>query len=102
MLEPPPSRVASPCASCWPLMRPPTRIPLTPFFLASQGNPAFPQLREATVASTRPRSTIMYTTMRQYAAVTPTTFDTLISRKSDIETLIREVPGFVQYDLVRT
>ena len=44
----------------------------------------------------------MYTTMRQYAAVTPTTFDTLISRKSDIETLIREVPGFVQYDLVRT
>jgi len=44
----------------------------------------------------------MYATMRQYAGVTPAVFDTLMSRKADIETLIRKVPGFVQYDLVRT
>ena len=44
----------------------------------------------------------MYATMRQYAGITPAVFDTLMSRKADIETLIREVPGFVRYDLVRT
>jgi hypothetical protein len=44
----------------------------------------------------------MYATMRQYAGVSPAVFDTLMSRKADIETLIRKVPGFVQYDLVRT
>jgi hypothetical protein len=44
----------------------------------------------------------MYATMRQYAGITPANFDTLMSRKADVEALIREVPGFVQYDLVRT
>ena len=44
----------------------------------------------------------MYATLRQYAGVSPTVFDTLMGRKADIETLIRQVPGFVQYDLVRT
>ena len=44
----------------------------------------------------------MYATMRQYTGVAPAVFDTLMSRKADIETLIRKVPGFVQYDLVRT
>jgi hypothetical protein len=44
----------------------------------------------------------MYATIRQYAGITPANFDTLMSRKADVETLIREVPGFVQYDLVRT
>ena len=44
----------------------------------------------------------MYATMRQYAGITPANFDTLLSRKADVEALIREVPGFVQYDLVRT
>ena len=44
----------------------------------------------------------MYATLRQYAGITPANFDTLMSRKPDVEALIREVPGFVQYDLVRT
>jgi antibiotic biosynthesis monooxygenase (ABM) superfamily enzyme len=52
---------------------------------------------------TRPRSTTtMHATIRQYTGVAPTDFDTLMSRKADIETLIRKVPGFVQYDVVRT
>ena len=55
------------------------------------------------VAITRPRIPhTMYATLRQYAGVSPTVFDTLMGRKADIETLIRQVPGFVQYDLVRT
>jgi hypothetical protein len=54
------------------------------------------------VAIMRPRSTTMYTTLRQYAGITPTVFDTLMSRKADVETLIRQVPGFLNYDLVRT
>jgi hypothetical protein len=44
----------------------------------------------------------MYATMRQYAGITPADFDTLMSRKADVEALVRQVPGFVQYDLVRT
>ena len=44
----------------------------------------------------------MYATMRQYTGIAPATFETLMSRKADIESLIRKVPGFVQYDLVRT
>jgi hypothetical protein len=44
----------------------------------------------------------MYATMRQYSGFTPADFDTLMGRKADVETLIRQVPGFVQYDLVRT
>jgi hypothetical protein len=44
----------------------------------------------------------MYTTLRQYAGITPTVFDTFMSRKADVETLIRQVPGFLHYDLVRT
>jgi hypothetical protein len=44
----------------------------------------------------------MYATLRQYAGITPADFDSLMSRKGDVEALIREVPGFVQYDLVRT
>jgi len=51
----------------------------------------------------RPGSTIiMHATFRQYSGITPAAFDALIGRKSEIETLIRKVPGFVQYDLVRT
>ena len=57
----------------------------------------------AYVAIARPGSTIiMHATFRQYSGITPATFDALIGRKSEIETLIRKVPGFVQYDLVRT
>ena len=44
----------------------------------------------------------MYTTMRQYAGITPTVFESVMSRKADVETLIRQVPGFLHYDLVRT
>jgi len=44
----------------------------------------------------------MYTTMRQYAEITPAAFDALMGRKADVETLIRQVPGFLHYDLVRT
>ena len=44
----------------------------------------------------------MYATLRQYSSITPAAFDALMGRKSDIEALIRTVPGFVQYDLVRT
>jgi hypothetical protein len=44
----------------------------------------------------------MYATMRQYSGITPADFDALMGRKTDVEALVREVPGFVQYDLVRT
>ena len=44
----------------------------------------------------------MYTTIRQYTGMTPESFDALMRRQADVETLIRHVPGFVQYDLVRT
>jgi hypothetical protein len=44
----------------------------------------------------------MYTTLRQYAGISPANFDALMSRKAEVEVLIRQVPGFVQYDLVRT
>ena len=44
----------------------------------------------------------MYATIRQYDGITPADFDTLMSRKGDVEALIRQVPGFVQYDHVRT
>ena len=44
----------------------------------------------------------MYATMRQYAGITPAAFETLMSRRADVETLIRQTPGFLQYDLVRT
>jgi hypothetical protein len=44
----------------------------------------------------------MFATMRQYAGITPAAFDTLMSRRADVETLIRQTPGFLQYDLVRT
>jgi hypothetical protein len=51
----------------------------------------------------RPGSTIiMYATLRQYPSITPAAFDALMGRKADIEALIRKVPGFVQYDLLRT
>jgi hypothetical protein len=45
---------------------------------------------------------MMYATMRQYAGITPAAFDTLMSRRAEVETLIRQTPGFLQYDLVRT
>jgi hypothetical protein len=44
----------------------------------------------------------MYVTVRQYAEITPATFDTLMSQRAEIAALHRDVPGFVQYDLVRT
>jgi hypothetical protein len=44
----------------------------------------------------------MYATLRQYAGITPAAFDTLLSRRADVEALIRQTPGFLQYDLVRT
>jgi uncharacterized protein YfdQ (DUF2303 family) len=44
----------------------------------------------------------MFATMRQYAGITPATFETLMSRRADVEKLIRQTPGFLQYDLVRT
>jgi hypothetical protein len=44
----------------------------------------------------------MYATMRQYAGIAPAAFDTLMGRRADVEALIRQTPGFLQYDLVRT
>jgi hypothetical protein len=44
----------------------------------------------------------MYATVRQYAEITPNTFDKLMSQRAEIAALHRDVPGFVQYDLVRT
>jgi hypothetical protein len=44
----------------------------------------------------------MYATMRQYAGITPADFDSLLGHEAEIKTLIRNVPGFVQYDLIRT
>jgi hypothetical protein len=44
----------------------------------------------------------MYVTLRQYAEITPENFDTLMSRSAEVELLIRQVTGFVQYQLVRT
>jgi hypothetical protein len=44
----------------------------------------------------------MYTTLRQYGGITAADFITLMSRTADVEILIRKVPGFVQYQLVRT
>jgi hypothetical protein len=44
----------------------------------------------------------MYVTLRQYTGITPGDFDCLISRSNELELLMREVPGFVQYRLVRT
>ena len=32
----------------------------------------------------------------------PRRFDTLLSRRADVETLITQTPGFLHYDLVRT
>ena len=40
-------------------------------FTALQGHPRPLHLGEAMVAIMRPRSTTMYTTMRQYAGITP-------------------------------
>jgi hypothetical protein len=53
-------------------------------------------------AATRPRRFSMYATMRQYAGITHAAFDTLMSRRADVEKLIRKTPGFLPYDLVRT
>ena len=44
----------------------------------------------------------MYATMRQYAGIAPAAFETLMSRRADVETLVRQAPGFLRYDLVRT
>jgi hypothetical protein len=44
----------------------------------------------------------MYVSMRQYPRITPVDFNTLMSRAVDVEGLIRQVSGFVRYDLVRT
>ena len=44
----------------------------------------------------------MHATMRQYTGIAPAAFETLMSRRVDVETLIRQTPGFLQYDLVRT
>jgi hypothetical protein len=44
----------------------------------------------------------MYVTLRQYTRITPASFDLLMSRASEVGALIRQVSGFVRYDLVRT
>jgi hypothetical protein len=44
----------------------------------------------------------MYVTLRRYTGITPADFDTLMTRAAEFELLIRQVPGFVQYQLVRT
>ena len=44
----------------------------------------------------------MYVTLRQYPRITPVDFNTLMSRAAEVEALIRQVSGFVRYELVRT
>ncbi|MFL5761467.1 MAG: hypothetical protein ACJ789_17235 [Thermomicrobiales bacterium] len=44
----------------------------------------------------------MYATLRQYKGITPALFATLMSHQAELEGLIRQTVGFVQYDLVRT
>jgi quinol monooxygenase YgiN len=44
----------------------------------------------------------VFATMRQYAGIAPAAFETLMSRRADVEAVIRQTPGFLQYDLVRT
>jgi hypothetical protein len=44
----------------------------------------------------------MFATMRQYTGIAPAAFETLMSRRADVESLIRQTPGFLQYDLIRT
>jgi len=44
----------------------------------------------------------MYATMRQYTGITPAVFKLWIGHQPDIEALHRQIPGFVQYDLMRT
>jgi hypothetical protein len=44
----------------------------------------------------------MHATMRQYTGVEQGTFDALLKRRPEVEALLRETPGFAQYDLIRT
>ena len=44
----------------------------------------------------------MYTTLRQYTGTTDQAFAALLSRRADVENVIRQTPGFAQYDLFRT
>ena len=44
----------------------------------------------------------MYATLRQSAGIAPAAFDTLLSHRAEVEALIRQTPGFLHYDLVRT
>jgi hypothetical protein len=45
----------------------------------------------------------MHTVIRQYSGENAgTLFDQLEARKQDVEQIIRDVPGFVSYTLVRT
>ena len=44
----------------------------------------------------------MYTTVRQYAGVAPATVDQLLEHRAEVEAVVRDSPGFVRYNLVRT
>src|SRR5829696_6871400 len=78
-------------------------MPPPPLPLPTAGPPLAPSgWGETAVAAARPRRPEMYATMRQYAGVTPAAFDTLMGRRAEVETLIRQTPGFHRYDLVRT
>ena len=44
----------------------------------------------------------MYTTVRQYTGIDDQAFTALLTRRADVENVIRQTPGFAQYDLIRT
>lgn len=44
----------------------------------------------------------MYATVRQYTGISDQAFTALLARQPEVETLIRQTPGFAQYDLIRT
>ena len=44
----------------------------------------------------------MYTTVRQYAGLAPTTIDQMLAHRAEIEAVLRQSPGFVHYRLIRT
>jgi hypothetical protein len=43
----------------------------------------------------------MYVAFRQHKDLTPADIDRLISRATEVERLMREIPGFVEFRLVR-
>lgn len=44
----------------------------------------------------------MYATIRQYTNIAPDAVDELVRRRSEVEAVINQTPGFAHYDLIRT